>query len=56
VFKKPAETKKSAPSDPAGFQKNRPNSVKTGRNPFNSKFEHEIPNLPILPINRLNEQ
>jgi hypothetical protein len=32
VFKKPAKTKISAPSDPAGFQKNRPNSVKFGEN------------------------
>jgi hypothetical protein len=32
VFKKPAETKKSAPSDPAGFRKNWPNSVKFGEN------------------------
>jgi hypothetical protein len=36
VFKKPAETKKSAPSDPAGFQKNRPNSVKFGENRLKS--------------------
>jgi hypothetical protein len=42
VFKKPAETKKLAPSDPADFRKNRSNSVKFGenrRNPFDSKFE-----------------
>jgi hypothetical protein len=36
-FKKLAQTKKSAPFDPIGFQKNRPNSVKTGRNPFDTK-------------------
>jgi hypothetical protein len=36
VFKKPAETKKSTPSDPAGFQKNRPNSVKFGENRLKS--------------------
>jgi hypothetical protein len=34
VFKKPADTKKSGPSDSIGFQKNRPNSVKIGRNSF----------------------
>jgi hypothetical protein len=43
VFKKPAETKKLAPSDPAGFWKNWPNSVKIGRNPFDSKFEQRNP-------------
>jgi hypothetical protein len=32
VFKKPTETKKSAPYDPAGFRKNRSNSVKFGEN------------------------
>jgi hypothetical protein len=43
VCKKPAETKKLAPFDPAGFRKNRPNSVKTGQNPFDSKFEQRNP-------------
>jgi hypothetical protein len=38
VFKKLAENK-SASSNPAGFRKNRLNSVKTDRNPFDSKFE-----------------
>jgi hypothetical protein len=33
VFKKPTETKKSA-SDRIGFLKNRSNSIKTSRNPF----------------------
>jgi hypothetical protein len=32
VFKKSAETKKSAPSDPTGFWKNRPNPVTFGEN------------------------
>jgi hypothetical protein len=45
VFKKSVETTKLAPSDPAGFRKNRPNSVKTGRNPFDLKFEQWNPQL-----------
>jgi hypothetical protein len=39
VFKNLLETKKSVPSDPVGFRKNQLNSVKIGRNPFDSKFE-----------------
>jgi hypothetical protein len=43
LFKKLAETKKLAPFDPVGFQKNRPNSIKTGRNLFDWKCEHWNP-------------
>jgi hypothetical protein len=42
-FKKPTENKKSASSDPVGFQKNRPNLVKTDRNPFDSKCKQLNP-------------
>jgi hypothetical protein len=34
VFKKLAEIKKSAPSDPVGFQKNHSNSIKFGKKPI----------------------
>jgi hypothetical protein len=39
LFKNLPENKKSAPSDPAGFRKNRLNSVKISRNSFDLKFE-----------------
>jgi hypothetical protein len=35
-FKKPAETEKLGLSDPVGFQKNRPNSVRFGKNRLKS--------------------